>query len=657
MEPFRVEPRLYRYRDELEESTGYCGSAGARDGGVMTLAWNDVKDWNGDSLEAMTRAYSQRAASIRLLESVVRRSADVEGWAGTANDAAQQKITALAAELDRFADQVEPLKSLALNTLTTMEDLRTKAVEIESLAGTEGLTVSAEGKLHDLWAETGRTEGLSDDEKARRTRIAAQLEVDAAKVITDARALDDENAAALSRAAGDVAVEAPGNQPNISRDNTGIVIETGAGDDTVEVTEDPNTHIASVTVNGKLVEPALTADQSKNITIKTDAGNDTITVSPGTRVGVKIEGGDGRDTIRGGAGNDTISGGDGDDTITAGDGDNKIEGGKGSDSLVGGSGRDYINGSTGQDLIKGGDGDDVIYGDDADQIQGESGNDYLDGGQGGDFVTGGDGNDILSGGVGDDILRGGVGDDKLYAGAGKDDVGDSFGGNDTYYVQRGEDTTMEAGNGGTSTVVDIVLTNIDPDKIKVEGSDEFKERVNADLEFYRSSPTGQQTLEGLSNTEHTVTIKEGVDGNNSTNGDWNRATIDPSGKPNIGSDSTITYDPTMVEFGGQYANEPYNNTPPSVVLQHEAAHAYDVTHGTIRWNDKNPMPYNGDDAVDAGIQEGERVAVGLPIDHDDNPQTPEQRVSDSEHPSQITENALRAELGLPAREHYRPTGR
>lgn len=433
----------------------------------MTLAWNDVKDWNGDSLEAMARAYSQRTASIRLLESVVRRSADVEGWAGAADDAAQQKITSFAAELDRLAGQVEPLNSLALNTITTMEDLRTKAVEIESLAGTEGFTVSAEGKLHDLWAENGRTEGLSDDEKARRTRVAAQLEVDAAKVITDARALDEENAAALNRAAGDVVVEAPGNQANISRDNTGIVIETGAGDDTVEVTEDPNTHIATVTVNGKPVEPPLTADQSKNITIKTDAGNDTITVSPGTRVGVKIEGGDGRDTIRGGAGNDTISGGDGDDTITAGGGDNKIEGGKGSDSLVGGSGRDYINGSTGQDLIKGGDGDDVIYGgDDADQIQGEGGNDYLDGGQGGDFVTGGDGNDILSGGLGDDILRGGVGDDKLYAGAGRDDVGDSFGGNDTYYVQRGEDTTMEAGNGGTSTVVDVVLTNIDPDKIR-----------------------------------------------------------------------------------------------------------------------------------------------------------------------------------------------
>ncbi|MFD6390773.1 M91 family zinc metallopeptidase [Nocardia sp. NPDC060259] len=624
----------------------------------MTLAWNDVKDWNGDSLEAMARAYSQRAASIRLLESVVRRSADIEGWTGAADDAAQQKITSFAAELDRLAGQVEPLNSLALNTITTMEDLRNKAVEIEGLAGTEGFTVSAEGKLHDLWAETGRTEGLSDDEKARRTRVAAQLEVDAAKIITDARALDDENAAALNRAAGDVVVEAPGNQPNISRDNTGIVIETGAGDDTVEVTEDPNTHIATVTVNGKPVEPPLTADQSKNITIKTDAGNDTITVSPGTRVGVKIEGGDGRDTIRGGAGNDTISGGDGDDTITAGDGDNKIEGGKGSDSLAGGSGRDYINGSTGQDLIKGGDGDDVIYGgDDADQIQGEGGNDYLDGGQGGDFVIGGDGNDILSGGLGDDILRGGVGDDKLYAGAGNDDVGDSFGGNDTYYVQRGEDTTMEAGNGGTNTVVDVVLTNIDPDKIKVEGSDEFKERVNADLEFYRSSPTGQQTLEGLSNTEHTVTIKEGTDGQNSANGDWSRATIDPSGKPNVGSDSTITYDPTMVQFGGQYANEPYNNTPPSVILQHEAAHAYDITHGTIRWNSSNPIVYSGDDAVDHGIQEGERVAVGLPIDHDDNPQTPEQRVSDSEHPSQITENALRAELGLPARQHYRPTTR
>ncbi|MFD3509308.1 M91 family zinc metallopeptidase [Nocardia sp. NPDC058666] len=624
----------------------------------MALTWNDVKNWNGDRLEAMARAYSQRDTSIRFLESIVRRSADIEGWTGTASEGARAKITSTATELDRLASQVEPLKSLVLNTITTMEGLRSSTLGIETLAGTEGFTIAADGKLGDAWAEAGRTDDLTDDERARRARIAAQVEVDVAKVVTDANALDEANAAALNSAAGNVVAPAPGNQPPaVDRSDGGVVIETGPGNDNVEVTEDPNTNIATVIVNGKPIEPALTPEQSKSITIKSDAGDDTITVARGTKVGVKIEGGDGKDTILGGAGNDTISGGNGDDTILASDGENIIEGGDGDDSLVGGTGRDYINGSKGRDQLSGGDGDDVIYGGDGDdRISGNRGNDYLEGSKGNDVVGGDDGNDILSGGIGDDTLSGGAGDDKVYGGHGKDTVGDGLGGADTFYVQTAEDVVAAPGAGGSNNVIDICLTNIDPDKIKVEGSDEFKERVNADLEFYRSSPVGQATLEGLSNTEHTVTIREGE--SSSANGDWSRATIDPSGKPNVGSDSTITYDPQSVAFGGPYANEPYNNTPPSVTLLHEAAHAYDITHGTIRWNDKNPMVYQGEDSVDANphykVQEGERVAVGLPIDHDHNPQTPEQLVPDSEHPTKITENEFREELGLSPREHYAP---
>ncbi|MEU4649445.1 M91 family zinc metallopeptidase [Nocardia fluminea] len=56
------------------------------------------------------------------------------------------------------------------------------------------------------------------------------------------------------------------------------------------------------------------------------------------------------------------------------------------------------------------------------------------------------------------------------------------------------------------------------------------------------------------------------------------------------------------------------------------------------------------DSNAGGIRDGERVAVGLPIDHDNNPSTPEQVVT--EHPTALTENAMRAEVGLPLREHY-----
>ena len=46
------------------------------------------------------------------------------------------------------------------------------------------------------------------------------------------------------------------------------------------------------------------------------------------------------------------------------------------------------------------------------------------------------------------------------------------------------------------------------------------------------------------------------------------------------------------------------------------------------------------------VPERERVAVGLPIDDDGDPTTPERL--DPRHPYPLTENALRDELGVPA---------
>lgn len=44
------------------------------------------------------------------------------------------------------------------------------------------------------------------------------------------------------------------------------------------------------------------------------------------------------------------------------------------------------------------------------------------------------------------------------------------------------------------------------------------------------------------------------------------------------------------------------------------------------------------------------MATGLPIDHDDDADTPEQL--DPDHPFAATENGLRDELGLPPRSYY-----
>ncbi|MFD3706143.1 M91 family zinc metallopeptidase [Nocardia sp. NPDC058658] len=225
-----------------------------------------------------------------------------------------------------------------------------------------------------------------------------------------------------------------------------------------------------MTVNGE--KQTFTGTDAENIVIKSRGGDDQITVANGTTVGVKAEGGEGKDT------------------------------------LFGGKGRDYLDGGAGQDTVHGGEGNDVIYGGaDDDSLLGGEGDDYVEGGSGNDKIAGHVGNDILSGGLGDDFIEGNEGSDRIYAGDGTDDVAGSgvntpanADDKDTIYAQEGVDTINR--HGDQPTVVNIELTQI-PDKIVVTGSPEFQERVRSDLEFMRSSPTGQQMLASLANTDHT----------------------------------------------------------------------------------------------------------------------------------------------------------
>lgn len=64
----------------------------------------------------------------------------------------------------------------------------------------------------------------------------------------------------------------------------------------------------------------------------------------------------------------------------------------------------------------------------------------------------------------------------------------------------------------------------------------------------------------------------------------------------------------------------------------------------------DPDRITGPDGTLVDTPNDERAAVGLPIDHDANPATPRQ--IDPNHPYELTENALRDELGLPRRRRY-----
>ncbi len=158
-------------------------------------------------------------------------------------------------------------------------------------------------------------------------------------------------------------------------------------------------------------------------------------------VSIRVDGGDGNDTILGSADlNDTIIGSDGDDSIVGGSGNNTIDAGDGNDTIEANAGVDTVDAGDGNDLVTAGDGsDNVRAGDGNDIVSGEDGDDTIDAGDGADLVNGNAGNDSVSGDFGPDTLNGDAGDDFLIGGEGRDSVGGGDD-NDTLYGLAGNDT-------------------------------------------------------------------------------------------------------------------------------------------------------------------------------------------------------------------------
>ena len=410
-----------------------------------------------------------------------------------------------------------------------------------------------------------------------------------------------------------------GAETGIITDGDRTVVNSGAGDDDVTVEVDPFTGDTIVTVNGETYK----IPKGQEIVIRGGGGEDTVTVDSAADLHLTIAGGEDVDTIVGGGGDETILGLDGEDEVESGGGDDRVSGG---------ADRDYLDGQGGNDTVTGGTGDDTLYGlDGADILAGGEGQDVHEGGSGSDTILGGAGDDVLSGGAGDDTLRGDAGADVSYAGRG----------DDTTYGGTGSDTSnAEAGDTDRDieqrVTVEIPATTY---FLKIEGSPEFVTRVEADIEMLRSSPAGQQMLENLQQNhddsgflgmnKDTLTIREYQSETDPYN---SLARSDGHGN------SEIEYMPRI---------DTIDDAPPSAVLYHEMAHVYDYMNGTFIRDE-----YVGADPVDADrdIKVGERQAAGLPIDHDDDPDTPEQ--IDPDHPFQYTENGLRDEMGLPNRDHY-----
>ena len=144
-------------------------------------------------------------------------------------------------------------------------------------------------------------------------------------------------------------------------------------------------------------------------------------------------------------------------------------------------------------------------------------------------------------------------------------------------------------------------------------------------------------LGGIAYQGDTITIRE-YPGTDNSNSSYEGALFDLWRSNEINPRAAITE-----MYGGSYTPHPtdtaWQEVLPVVVLFHEMAHQYDFGYETAI-DGTYPEP-NGP------VNNLERQAVGLPVDHDGDPGTPEQ--VDPDHPLTYTENGLRREMGLPDR--------
>jgi Ca2+-binding RTX toxin-like protein len=224
------------------------------------------------------------------------------------------------------------------------------------------------------------------------------------------------------------------------------------GDDTVAVRPDPNNStLLQVVENGVVATTVagVPVNNVQSIDIRGGSGSNAIDLSQVSTssfmnlTSVRIDGGDGNDTITGTA--------DLGDTILGGDGDDSIIGGSGADSILAGDGHDTVTGGLGQNTLLAGDGNDLVQGgNDVDVIEGGDGDDMLSGNAGNDTIRAGDGADIVNGNAGDDSVEGDFGDDRVMGDAGNDIV---FGGAGNDSVGGGDGDDVLVGNAGNDTLM------------------------------------------------------------------------------------------------------------------------------------------------------------------------------------------------------------
>lgn len=125
------------------------------------------------------------------------------------------------------------------------------------------------------------------------------------------------------------------------------------------------------------------------------------------------------------------------------------------------------------------------------------------------------------------------------------------------------------------------LKYIDPDgrKIEIEGDDNFKKEINAQLKMLEQSETGKQLIADIKDSKFTIRIVETKGSSQAAPDDLDNASLQPGKVPGSGSGGVLLHNPTDTPPAPTTSGT--LPTPPEIVLGHELGHAKDYVKGTL----------------------------------------------------------------------------
>ncbi|AUG05645.1 M91 family zinc metallopeptidase [Pseudomonas sp. S09G 359] len=434
-----------------------------------------------------------------------------------------------------------------------------------------------------------------------------------------------------------------------SLDVSRVLITTTDKADNVKISVGAN-HQLNARINGKDYKLPLTANNDSHaLTIKTEGGNDRISVDKHVNIETHIHSGDGDDYIAANGRSGSVNAGKGNDYLRLGTGHMVAFGGDGDDVMIAGSGNA---------VLSGGKGNDKLYADYFSQKTNLR-QVYLNGDQGNDELYGGSGKTVLSGGLGNDKLVG-YRQTTIYTGAGADTVY-SYDTKDQIYAKKTDSVHSLA----QVKPKHVEYTDAGKTGFTIKGPEPFVEQVENYLEHLRGSPAGQRMLQEMDrlaekNRNSVTIIPAAFIGRNSYRfGNEFRNNISDDDydqykdRPELGyikdgaPGSVATH--AEIEFHPDYFEKLFSISP-LLALYHEMSHAYNGATGT---NIPGEGPVFSTAEGPTTVENNEYQAVGLttggqPFDFDNDPLTP----PTDTNPSPFNENALRKEMGVPLRDRY-----